>query len=88
MSGWALLQKYVSAFLTYFNVDIFRVIHCAEITQVVSAFLTEGIDPFIAIYLVYPLRGEIQEPPLLPSQWCLKAPVFNLKEINGNCYLL
>lgn len=46
VSGWALLQKCVSAFLTYFTVDIFRVIPRAEITQVVSAILIEEIDPF------------------------------------------
>lgn len=60
--------------------EIFIVIQCVDITQVVSAFLTEGIEAYIAIYLVYPCRGEIQDPPLVPSQferyqWELLSPL-------------
>lgn len=43
-------------FPTHFDVDIFLFIQCVWVTQLVSKFLSNGIAPCIAVYLVSPLE--------------------------------
>lgn len=51
---WGLWYDCVSAFPNHFNVGIFSVAQYVEFTQLVSGFLSEGIDLCVAVYLLCP----------------------------------
>lgn len=66
--GRGLWWKCVSAFPIHFYVGIFSVSLCVQVTQLVTSYLSEGIDPCVAVYSVCP--WESQKSPISPSWWC------------------
>lgn len=76
--GWGLWQVCDSAFPICFDISILSVTPCAGVSQLVSVYFTEEIDPSVLfIQCVCRLRKSI-EPPILPPWWCLSLSHSNL----------
>lgn len=52
--GWGLWPECVSAFPTYFKVDIFSFTFYVGVTQLVNGVLSVGIALCVAVHLVFP----------------------------------